>query len=422
MDFSKSRNLFTRAKKSLAGGVSSNSRIKELPSPPFFNKAIGSKIYDVDQNEYIDYVLGRGPLIFGHSPKFILTEVKKHIKSGQIYGTTTKLEIDLSEKIKSIFPDMELVRYATTGTEVVELALRLSRAFTYKSKIIMFEGQYHGWTDNTLIPESNIQKNSMLNSEGIPSQSAKNIITVPWNNLNLLEKIIQENHSEIASIITSPAPECEINKNFLTNVRNLCDKWKIILIFDEVITGFRLSLGGAQKLCNIKPDLSTFAKALGGGFPISMIAGKYNIMSLLENNKVYHGGTLNSNIMSLSAANAVISHLINNHQNIYTHLYEIGNELISGIKLCAEKHNIPVIINGNGPMFKLSFLHDLGRSKINKPSIYKQFYKLIIQKGIRVEYGDHSGSIWFISTQHNLNDIKITLKAIDSVFQNISKN
>lgn len=421
MDISKSINLLKRAKNSLAGGVSSNSRLRELPTPPFFNNGIGSRIYDVDQNEYIDYVLGRGPLIFGHSPKFILKEVEKHIKYGQVFGTSNRLEIELSEKIKSIIPNADLVRYATTGTEIVELALRLSRAFTKKSKIIMFEGQYHGWTDNTLVPQINTQDKSMLVSEGIPSQLFKNIITVPWDNIELLENIISNNHNEIASIITSPAPDCEINKSFLKSLRYLCDKWQIILIFDEVITGFRLSIGGVQKLCNIKPDLSTFAKALGGGFPISMICGKLKIMSLLEKNKVYHGGDMNSNIMSLSAANAALSYLISHQKNIYTQLYQIGNQLINGIKEHASKYNIPVLIHGNGPMFKLSFLDDLEElKKIN--SIYQEFYSLMIQNGIRIEYGEHSGSIWFISTEHNVEDIKITLNTIDKVFKKISKN
>ena len=194
MDISKSINLFAKAKNSLAGGVSSNSRIRELPSPPFFNRGIGSRIYDIDQNEYVDYILGRGPLMFGHSPKFILKEVEKHIKYGQVFGTANKLEIELSEKIKSIIPSADLVRYATTGTEIVELALRLSRAFTKKSKIIMFEGQYHGWTDNTLVPQINNQDRSMLASEGIPNQLFKNIITVPWNNIELLNNIISNNH------------------------------------------------------------------------------------------------------------------------------------------------------------------------------------------------------------------------------------
>tara|TARA_B100001750_G_scaffold238972_1_gene246332 strand:+ start:597 stop:1862 length:1266 start_codon:yes stop_codon:yes gene_type:complete len=421
MDISKSINLFAKAKNSLAGGVSSNSRIRELPSPPFFNRGIGSRIYDIDQNEYVDYILGRGPLMFGHSPKFILKEVEKHIKYGQVFGTANKLEIELSEKIKSIIPSADLVRYATTGTEIVELALRLSRAFTKKSKIIMFEGQYHGWTDNTLVPQINNQDRSMLASEGVPNQLFKNIITVPWNNIELLNNIISNNHHEIASIITSPAPDCEINKEFLKSLRYLCDKWQIILIFDEVITGFRLSIGGAQKLCDIKPDLSTFAKALGGGFPISMICGKLNIMSLLEKNKVYHGGTLNSNIMSLSASNAALSYLISNEKSIYKQLYEIGAQLINGIKEHALKYNIPILIQGDGPMFKLSFIDDLEKPKKSN-SIYKKFYSLMIQNGVRIEYGDYLGSIWFISTEHNLEDIKITLNSIDKVFEKISNN
>jgi len=418
MHISKSINLFTRAKKSLTGGVSSNSRLRELPAPPYFESGKGARIYDVDQNEYIDYVLGRGPLLFGHSPKFILNEVEKYINYGQAFETANYLEIELSEKIKSIIPYVDLVHYATTGTEIVEIALKLSRAFTKKSKVIMFEGQYHGWTDNTLVPEINTPNTALLKTNGVPNQLYNNIVTLPWNDITSLENMMSENHNEIASIITSPAPDCELNKEFLKNIRNLCDKWKIVLIFDEVITGFRMSIGGAQKLCGIKPDLTTFAKALGGGFPISMICGNHNIMSLLEDNRVYYGGKFNSSLMSLAAANTILSHIITNEERIYKQLYEIGNQLITGIKKHSEKHNIPIVIKGFGPMFKMSFKHDLN----NTASIYKKFYTLMVKNGIRIEYGEYSGSIWFISTEHQAEDIQITLNTIDKIFKKISIN
>ena len=303
--------LYNRALNSLAGGVNSNVRLTETPHPLFYDKAKGSKIYDVDGNQYIDYVLGQGPMIFGHSPDFLLQAVAEASESGQLFAGQHLLELEAAEAVKSLVPNAELVRFASSGTEAVEAAFRLARAFTRRNVIIKFEGQYHGWSDgvlfNTAAPltplDSNIFPEVEPMSEGIVDHSESALIILPWNNFEAIDAVFEQRGNEIAAVITEPImcnTNCIMPKpGYLQHLKKSCERNDSLLIFDEVITGFRVDAGGAQSLFGITPHLATFAKAAAGGFPVSILTGSKEIMSLIGTGTVMHGGTLNANVMSL---------------------------------------------------------------------------------------------------------------------------
>ena len=321
MRLDRSHELYERSRRSLAGGVSSNARLSERPVPLFFDRGKGSRLYDVDGNEYIDYVLGQGPDIFGHSPEFLVEAVTTGMKRGQVFAGQHELEIQVSEAVQETVPSAELVRFASSGTEVVQAELRVARAYTGRARFIKFEGQYHGWMDSvsySTTPE--VEQVGPYEaavpvpmSAGMTPGSRDDIIVLPWNDVDVLRRAMERHHRDLAAVITEPVM-CNTNcimprTGYLEEMRRLCDRYGVVLIFDEVITGFRLGPGGAQQLLDVTPDLSTFAKAMAGGFPVSMLAGKRDMMGLIGDGTVLHGGTVNSNVMSMAAADAVLGKL-----------------------------------------------------------------------------------------------------------------
>ena len=283
--YSKSLELYERAQKSLAGGVSSNYRMSKQPHTLFFTRGEGTRIYDVDGNEYLDFTLSQGPLILGHSHPKVLQRVTEEMKHGQLYAGQHELEINLAEKLQRHIPCAELVRFTNSGSESVQATLRLARAFTGRTKYVKFEGHYHGWFDNVLVslqpskdtagPRSSPQ--AVLETNGQASSVLKDVVVLPWNDLEIVEKALRQNADEIAAIITEPVMcnnGCiEPTEGFLEGLRNLCNRYGVVLIFDETITGFRLGLGGAQAYYGITPDLAIFGKAMASGFPFSLFAG-----------------------------------------------------------------------------------------------------------------------------------------------------
>ena len=364
MKFNKSKQLYSKAKELVPGGVSSSIRQTEWPVPLFFDKAHGSKMWDVDGNEFIDYVMGMGPNIFGHAPQFVTQSVYEDMQNGYCLTGQTVKENEMSEFIKKTIPFNRKVRYASSGTEIVQVALRLARSFTNKNKFLKFEGHYHGWMDSVLYNshpdisnEDNIF-NPVPESGGISHGTSNEVVIAPWNDIEALENILKDNHNEISSIITEPIlwntnvilPE----DGYLEKLRLLCDKYNILLIFDEVGTGFRVALGGAQEIYGIEPDLSTYAKSMAAGFPIAMLAGKPEIMDSLSNGKVVHGGSFNTNVMSVSASHATLNYLLSN-KNFYKNLNRGGETLIKGLEEAASKNGIDILIQGLGSVFYLSF-------------------------------------------------------------------
>ena len=429
MKFDKSRELYERARKSHAGGVGSSSRMPERPHPLFFERGKGSKLYDVDGNEFIDYWLGYGPAIFGHAPDFLIDAVADSLKKGQTYAGSHELEITVSEIMQKVVPCADLVHYANSGTEADQVAIRLARGFTGKNKFIKFEGHFHGWADNIsyshhpTLDEAGPEEspNPIPDAGGIGQGTADDVIILPWNNTEILRDTIERRGDEIAAIITE-AIMCNTNHifpnpGFLEEMRRLCDEHGILLIFDEVITGFRVALGGAQELLGVTPDLATYGKAMAGGFAVSMIAGKQDVMSQLETGAVFHGGTLNSNVTSMAATHAALNKLTENNGAIYKHLYATSAKLIEGLRRLAEKHEQPMIIQGPGPTFYISFteaeeITDYRNHVQNfDDEKYQRFRIAMLERGIRlIPRGQ-----WYVSMAHTDEDIEKTLAAADEV-------
>lgn len=429
MNFNKSKQLFERSQQVLAGGVSSGVRSDEWPVPLFFERGEGPYLYDADGNKLIDYVLGQGPNIFGHAPPWLTTAVRQELDRGVIFGGQTELEVEVAETAQTTVPCAGLVRFSSSGTEVVQAALRLARAYTNRSKFIKFEGHYHGWMDSVLYSNGHPLELagpydapiSVAGSNGIATSSANDIIVLPWNNIEILRNTVARQRNDIAAIITEPIQcntNCVIAKDgYLEEMRQICDDNGIVLIFDEVITGYRVALGGAQSMLGITPDMATYAKAIAGGYPLAMLAGKRDILKLLEDGSTVHAGTLNSNIVAMSAAKASLNMLMRDNNSAYTELYDTGRHLIEGLGSIARKHEVDLLIQGPGPVFCTSFttaeeITDYRSHVTSTNSVrFAEFRKQMLLRGIRLT----ARGVWFVSTSHTSTEIEATLKAADEV-------
>ena len=432
--FDISGELYNRALNSLAGGVNSNVRLTETPHPLFYNKAKGSKIYDVDGNQYIDYVLGQGPMIFGHSPDFLLQAVTEASESGQLFAGQHLLELEAAEAVKTLVPNAELVRFASSGTEAVEAAFRLARAYTQRNVIIKFEGHYHGWSDgvlfNTAAPLRPLGDNMLPQpepmSQGVADNSESGLIILPWNNFEAIKTVFEKRGDEIAAVITEPImcnTNCIMPKpGYLEHLKESCDRNDSLLIFDEVITGFRVNSGGAQSFFGITPHLATFAKAAAGGFPVSILTGSKEIMSLIGAGTVMHGGTLNANVMSMAATKSSMEHLSDKEIQTNKKLHDLGQRLMKGLQDINSRLEAGMLIQGPGSVFAVSFTDGKEvfdyRSHVENsdPDRYAVFVSEMMKKGIRI----NSRGIWFLSESHTDIDIESTLSAASEVLQSMA--
>jgi glutamate-1-semialdehyde 2,1-aminomutase len=368
ISYQKSSRLLERAKKVLAGGVSSEFRKYNHPHAIFYTHGLGSRIYDADGNNYLDFTLSQGPLILGHSYPHILDSVREYSEKGQLFAGQHIKEIELAEKLNSLIPSAELMRFGLDGSEAVHTAFRVARAKTGRQKFLRFEGHYHGWLDNVSwgISAPSVEALGSFDdpnvfpwSEGVPASTKDEFIILPWNHLELVKKTVAARYREIAAIITEPVmcnsgcipPE----EGFLEGLREICNQYEIALIFDEVITGFRLSLGGAQSYFNITPDLSIFAKAMGSGYPISVVAGKKAWMNVIAEGRVIHAGTVNAGNPSIAAALATIEVL--EAELPYERLFQYGRRLMEGLKEAATSAGQNLLVQGIGPMFNIGFTH-----------------------------------------------------------------
>ena len=428
-----SAKLYNRALNSLSGGVNSNVRLSESPHPLFYEKAKGARIFDVDGNEYIDYVLGQGPMIFGHSPKFLLDAVLEASAKGQLFAGQHLLEVEAAEMVKQLVPNADLVRFASSGTESVEAAFRLARAYTQRNKIIKFEGHYHGWSDslffNTAAPIREKSHTGIVETapmtEGMAESAESGIIILPWNDFDVITDVFAKLGSEIAAVITEPImcnTNCIMPKDgYLNHLKRECVKNGSLLVFDEVITGFRISSGGAQSYFDVLPDLATYAKAVAGGFPVSMLTGRKEVMSMIGAGRVMHGGTLNANVMSMAATRASMQHLFDESIQTNKRLTQLGESLMHGLKEINSELDLGMLVQGPGAVFAVSFtrgkeVYDY-RSHIEnvEQDKYERFVSGMMGKGVRI----NSRGIWFLSEVHSESDIQVTLKSATEVLEKI---
>ena len=348
----KSRELYERACKVIPVGASSSARAYPMfdPYPVSFSHGKGSHFWDVDGNEYTDFVLAYGPLIHGHCPPRILDAVKRQMEKGTMCGQPTEIGVRTAERIKRLVPNADLVRFSNTGTEATMHAIRIARGFTGKDKIVKFEGGYHGVHDYVLasihqVAGSELAPVTVPESLGMPEGTLRNTIVIPWNDPDILERTIKKRANEIAAVITEPIsmnygvvpPE----EGYLRRLRELTTTHDVLMILDEVVTGFRLALGGAQEYFGVKADLATFSKAIGAGLPIAAITGKKDIMEMVKPGAITHMGTYNENPLCVAAAEASISQL---EAGGIEHIAKLGKRFLEGIQKEIEKTKVEAIV------------------------------------------------------------------------------
>jgi glutamate-1-semialdehyde 2,1-aminomutase len=423
----RSQALYATARQSLAGGVSSDARRGVQPVPLYISHAAGSRLWDVDENEYIDYVLGQGPLILGHTYPAIIDSVKAQLDRGQVYSAQHELEVEVAATVCRLVPCAERLRFNSVGSEAVHAAWRLARAFTGREKILKFEGHYHGWFDSALYSVSPPLAAAgpveapvaVPGTKGQARSTAGDLVIAPWNDLEMLAAILERHGSEVAAIIMEPilcnsgciAPQ----PGYLAGVQALCRQHGCLLIFDEVITGFRLGLDGAQGYWGITPDLAVFGKALAGGFPLSCLAGRAEVMDLISRGEVGHSGTFNSNPVVMAAAAATLRALEQNATTIYPRLFALGQRLMTGIRRSAAAAGVALLVEGPGPVFNIYFTdqpavnnyRDFARCDL---AAMGRLHTALLDRGVNIV----GRGLWFMSAAHTEADIDETLAAVAS--------
>jgi glutamate-1-semialdehyde 2,1-aminomutase len=420
-----SKELFVEAKRYIAGGVNSPVRaFKAVAGVPIFaEKGVGSKIYDVDNKEYIDYVLSWGPLILGHSHTTIISAIKRVVEKGITFGLPTKLETELAKEIIGAIPSIELIRFVNSGTEATMSAIRLSRGFTNRDKIIKFSGCYHGHSDGLLVQAgSGLTTYGVPDSAGVPKDFAKNTILLPYNDVEAVESVVKTDGERIACIIVEPvAGNMGLvlpKEGFLEGLRKICTRYGIILIFDEVITGFRLKYGGAQDLFSIKPDLTCLGKIIGGGFPVGAYGGRYEIMQMLSpDGPVYQAGTLSGNPVAMAAGLATLNVLAKD-TGIYRNLEEKAKILKEGLIDNSQRYGIVTFFAQIGSMLGIFFtdvpVTDYKLARRSDTSRYAKFFRAMLKEGIYLPPSQFE--TFFLSAAHSEEDIEKTLKASSYAF------
>ncbi len=421
--FTTSEQLFSRAQQSIPGGV--NSPVRAFKSvggtPIFIKKAKGAYLYDEDGNQYIDYINSWGPMILGHAHESVVKAIQDKASDSTSFGAPTELEIEIAELIKSMVPNVDLIRMVSSGTEACMSAVRLARGFTGRNKIIKFDGCYHGHADAFLVNAgSGVATLNIQTVPGITAGVAYDTLTAPYNSLEAIESLVSENKGEIAAIIIEPVcgnMGCILPQTqFLEGLRKICDKENIIFIFDEVMTGFRLAAGGAQQKFNVNADLITYGKVIGGGLPVGAFGGKKEIMQhIAPLGKVYQAGTLSGNPIAMIAGYTTLSAL-KNKPEIYLELEEKGAYLENGLHEVFNKKQIAHRINRVGSMISLFFCdHDVTDFETASKadiSLFNKLFHHLLNAGIYLPPSAFES--WFLSNALTYNDLDKTLAAVES--------
>ncbi|MCF6268679.1 MAG: glutamate-1-semialdehyde 2,1-aminomutase [Melioribacteraceae bacterium] len=420
MNYTKSKELFEEAKHYIPGGV--NSPVRAFTSvggtPLFIERGEGSRIYDADGNEYIEYIGSWGPHLFGHNPSFIMDALKSSLKNGTSFGAPTELEIKMAKIITELVPSIEKIRMVNSGTEATMSAIRAARGFTNRNKFIKFEGCYHGHADYFLIKAgSGALTFGVPTSPGVTKGNAADTLVADYNDIDSVKSLILEYKNEIAAIIIEPIAGnmgvVPANKEFLTELRTLCDEESIILIFDEVMSGFRVAKGGAQEVYGIESDMTTFGKIIGGGLPVGAFGGKKEIMDTLAPiGPVYQAGTLSGNPLAMSAGLAALTHIKKN-ANLYNILEEKSKYLETGLKENMKKLNKTYAMTRVGSMSCLFFtehsVNNFATALKSDTELYGKYFHKMLERGIYLAPSQFEAM--FISTAHSTDDLDKTIEA-----------
>ena len=430
LQLGKSEKAFDEAKRYMPGGV--NSPVRSYRSvgsnPPFISSASGSRIYDIDNNEYIDYVLSWGPMILGHANPEVVASLQEAIPRGTSYGAPTLLETELAKKIQAFMPSMEMVRLVNSGTEATMSALRVARGYTGRDRIVKFVGCYHGHSDSLLVKAgSGLATFGVPDSPGVPKGVAENTITLPYNDIDAVKQLFDEMGDTIACIIVEPVagnmgcvPPVE---GFLETLRDVTKAHGALLIFDEVMCGFRASSGGAQKLYNIKPDLTCLGKIVGGGMPLAVFGGSSKIMSeVAPSGPIYQAGTLSGNPVAVTAGLATLS-MLQRDPTIFKQVEDSTKALCNGLEELAKKYNVPAVVQRVGSMFTLFFtdkpVHNFDDASACNADHFKIFFHHNLSHGIY--YAPSPFESNFVSICHKGAEIDKTLAVAEEAFKIISE-
>ncbi|MFI9773367.1 aspartate aminotransferase family protein [Streptomyces sp. NPDC051956] len=433
MTYHKSRELFERARGSLAGGTSSSSRITTTgsePHPLYMESGSGARIRDVDGNTYVDYLLAYGSAVLGHANPLLTDALSTVLASGTMFGTCNVPEIELAEKIRESVPCADLVRYANSGSEAVQGAIRAARGFTGRSLVVKFEGHYHGWTD-TLAVSSKSSRDEVgpyeapfakPHSRGIPQGVLDDVVICPWNDAEVLRDVLDAHRGRIAAVVCEPIVAnnaCTMPvPGYLETLRAECTRRGIVLVFDEVCTGFRTGPGGAQALFGVVPDLAVYSKALGGGLPISAFAGCREIMEQVGDNRIKQGGTYNGSPLCATAALVTVTQLAD--PAVAGRIDEAGRRVMEAVRRASRDHGVPCAVQGVGAMFQIVFsadgaptrhYRDLFAADLDR---YERFRHELLVRGIHINV--YGLACWFVSAALEEDDIRRTCEAVDEAF------
>lgn len=427
MNFTRSKEAFSQALKVIPGGVNSPVRAFKAvgQEPVFIKKGYGPYMEDIDGNEYIDYVLSWGPLILGHSDPEVVKAIYESAQAGTSFGAPTEIETQVAELIISAFPAMDMVRMVNSGTEATMSALRLARAYTGRDKILKFEGCYHGHSDSLLIKAgSGALTLGVPSSPGVPSDIASGTVTGRYNDLDNLREIFHEYKGQLAGVILEPVAGnmgvVPASQEFLQELRKLCTQEGTVLIFDEVMSGFRVAWGGAQNLYNIQPDLTTLGKIIGGGLPVGAYGGKREIMEMVAPlGPMYQAGTLSGNPLAMTAGLVTLNKL--NKPETYEFLDKQAGKLEKGLKEISDRLSLPLSYNRVGSMFGLFFTEekvvDFDHAVKSDTRLFANFFRGLLEKGVYVAPSQFES--WFLSVKHSDAIIDQTLERAEEVLKNI---
>jgi glutamate-1-semialdehyde 2,1-aminomutase len=421
----KTTHVFEQCKTVVAGGESSYARLSNT-RPIVMSHGKGARFWDVDGNEYLDWCIGYGPMVFGHCPERINKAVIEQIaERGSLYTFPHELDYEVGRKIVQSVPSVDLVRFCNSGTEATMAAMRLARAYTGKDKVLKFEGMYHGWSDANALAYHPPLDNSgpecapwpVRFHSGIPRVQEECLVIGTYNDFEGVEKLVRENAGELAAIITEP---CMANSGVIPplegwnqHLRSLCDRYGLLLIFDEVITGFRMALGGCQELYGVNADITTWGKAIGGGFPCAAaFGGTKEVMDVETRAEVFHGGTYSANPVVMSAMNAALDIFINEGDQVYSHLQRIADALVGGLREIFADNDVPVQINQVKGMWQVFFSDEpvtrFRLARANDGVFYHHFQREMQARG--VYFHNYQMERWFSSTAHTMEDVEITLE------------
>lgn len=428
MSINKSIELFSRAQQSIPGGV--NSPVRAFKSvggtPLFMSKAKGAYLYDADGNQYIDYIASWGPMILGHAHNEVIKAIQQQTFHSTSYGAPTELEIEMAELIISMCPNVDLIRMVSSGTEACMSALRVARGYTGKNKFIKFEGCYHGHADAFLVKAgSGLATFNIQTVPGVTAGVANDTLTCAYNDLEAVKKLVAENKNEVAAIIVEPVAGnmgCILPApGFLEGIRKICDEENIVFIFDEVMTGFRLSQGGAQQTLNVDADLVTYGKVIGGGLPVGAFGGKRKIMECVAPvGNVYQAGTLSGNPIAMIAGYTTLN-ILKNNPNIYKELEEKTIYLKEGLNTVLSEAGVDYVINQFGSMISVHFsknpVTDFASAAAANNQLFNKYFHAMLKRGIYLPPSAFES--WFLNNALTKEDLDRTIEATSSSLKEI---